>query len=94
VDQSPVVSSQRLENVHLLLLWLAFIVEGQEKDWLVRCQNKVSGWSISFICGIVLRCVGSLKPGVVWTSTADLKPTVVYLQTRTHSLTHIYDRLE
>jgi len=51
-------SSQRLKNWHLMLLWLA------------HGQFKVTGWGIMFISSMVLRCVGSLKPGLslVWTS--------------------------
>jgi len=29
---------------------------------LVYCQFKVTGWAIMFICGMVLRSTGTLKP--------------------------------
>jgi len=32
--ESPVGSSQRLKNCHLLLLWLAFTIKGLEQVWL------------------------------------------------------------
>jgi len=56
--ESPVRSSQRLKNWHLLLPWLAFTIKGLEQDWLVHCQFKVTGWGIMLICGMVLRCAG------------------------------------
>jgi len=30
---------------------------------LSQCQFNVTGWGIMFICGMVLRCAGTLKPG-------------------------------
>jgi len=56
--ESPVGSSQRLKNWHLLLPWLAFTIEGLEQDWLAQCRFKVTGWRIMFICDIVFRCAG------------------------------------
>jgi len=35
---------------------------------LARCQFKVTGWGIMLICGMVLRCAGTLKPGLSLTS--------------------------
>jgi len=29
--------------------------------WLAQCQFKVTGWGIMFICGMVLRCAGTLS---------------------------------
>jgi len=46
-----------------------------EQGCLAQCQFKVTGWGIMFICGMVLRCAGTLKPGPV---TADLTTTVVH----------------
>jgi len=31
---------------------------------LTQCQFNVTGWGIMFICGMVLRCDGNLKPGL------------------------------
>jgi len=31
---------------------------------LAQCPFKVTGWGIMFICGMVLRCAGKLKPGL------------------------------
>jgi len=31
---------------------------------LAQCQFKVTGWGIMYICGIVLRCAGTLKSGL------------------------------
>jgi len=31
---------------------------------LAQCQFKVTGWGIMFICGMVLRFSGTLKPGL------------------------------
>jgi len=28
---------------------------------LAQCQFNVTGWGIMFICGMVLRCAGTLK---------------------------------
>jgi len=28
---------------------------------LAQCQFKVTGWGIIFICGLVLRCAGTLS---------------------------------
>jgi len=60
--ESPVGSSQRLKNWHLLLPWLAFTIKVLEQSWLAQCQFKVTGWGITFIGGMVLRCAGTLKP--------------------------------
>jgi len=46
-----------------LLPWLAFI-KGLEQGWLAQCQFKVIGWGIMFICGMVIWCAGTLKPGL------------------------------
>jgi len=50
-----------------------------EQGWLAQCQFKVTGWGIMLICGMVLWCVGTLKP---WLDsgpvTADLTTTVVH----------------
>jgi len=62
--ESPVGSSQRLKNWHLLLPWLAFTIKGLEQGWLVQYQFKVTGWGIVFICGMVLRCAGTFKSGL------------------------------
>jgi len=64
-------SSQRLKNCHQLLPWLAFTIKGLEHDWLAQWQFKVNGWGIMFICGMVLRCAGTLKKkkrSWVWTN--------------------------
>jgi len=37
---------------------------GIEQDWLARCQFKVIGWGIMFICSMVLRFAYNLKPGM------------------------------
>jgi len=68
---SPVGSSQRLKNWHLLLPWLVFTINGLEQGWLAQCQFKVTGWGIMFICGMVFR----LESGPV---TADLTTTVIH----------------
>jgi len=60
----PVGSSQRLKNWHQLLPWLAFNIKGLKQGWLAQCQFKETGWGIMFICGMVLRCAGKLKPGL------------------------------
>jgi len=57
VERSPVRSSQRLKNWHLLLPWLAFIIKGLEQGWSAKCQFNVTGWGIMFICSMVLRWV-------------------------------------
>jgi len=44
----------------LLASTINCIVQG----WLVPCQFKVTGWDIMFICGMVLRGAGTLKPGL------------------------------
>jgi len=46
---------------------------------LAQCQFKVTGWGIMFICGMVLRCAGTIKPGLSQAGpvTADLTTTVV-----------------
>jgi len=31
--------------------------------WLAKCQFKMTGWGIMFICGMVLRCA-STKPSL------------------------------
>jgi len=31
---------------------------------LAQCQFKVTGWDIMFICGMVLWCTGTIKPGL------------------------------
>jgi len=31
---------------------------------MVQCQFNVTGWGIMFICSMVLRCAGILKPGL------------------------------
>jgi len=62
--ESPVGSSQRLKNWHLLLPWLAFTIKGLEQGWLAQSQFKVTGWGIMFICSMILRCAGTLKPGL------------------------------
>jgi len=31
---------------------------------LAQCQFNVTGWGIMFICGMVLRCADTLKPGL------------------------------
>jgi len=31
---------------------------------LAQCEFNVTGWGIMFICGMVLQCAGTLKPGV------------------------------
>jgi len=31
---------------------------------LAQCQFNVTGWGIMFICSMVLRCAGTLKPGL------------------------------
>jgi len=79
--ESPVGSSQRLKNWHLLLPSLAFTIKGLEQGWLAQCQFNVTGWGIMFICGMVLRCAES---GPV---TADLTTTVV--QTTLNLITHL-----
>jgi len=48
----------------MLLPWLAFIIKGLEHGWLARCQHKVTGWGIMFICGMVLQCAGTVEPGL------------------------------
>jgi len=60
--ESPIGSSQRLKNWHLLLTRLAFTIKGLEQGWLAQCQFNVTGWGIMFICGMVHRCAGILKP--------------------------------
>jgi len=35
--ESPVGSSQRLKNWHLLLPWLVFTIKGLEQGWLAQC---------------------------------------------------------
>jgi len=59
----PVGSSQRLKNRHLLLHWIAFTIKDLEQGWLAQCQFKVTGWGVMFICGMVLQCPGTLRPG-------------------------------
>jgi len=44
--------------------WLEFTIKGLEQGWLAQCQYKVTEWGIMFICGMVLRCAGNLKPGL------------------------------
>jgi len=46
-----------------------------ENDWLAQYQFKVTGWGIVFICGMVLRCAGTIKSVPV---TADLTTTVIH----------------
>jgi len=41
-----------------------FTIKGLEQGWLAQCRLKVTGWDIMFICGMVLRCTGKLKPGL------------------------------
>jgi len=31
---------------------------------LAQCQFKVIGWDIMFICGMVFRCAGTIKPSL------------------------------
>jgi len=31
---------------------------------LAQYQFKVTGWDIMFICGMVLQCAGTIKPGL------------------------------
>jgi len=46
---------------------------------LPQCQFKVTGWDIMFICGMVLRCAGTLKPGLSLNQLqADLTTTVAH----------------
>jgi len=59
--ESPVGSSQRLKNWHLLLPCLAFTIKGLEQSRLAHCQFKMTGWGIMFICGMVLWCALTLK---------------------------------
>jgi len=47
-----------------LLPWLAFTIKGIEQGWLAQCQFNVTGWGIVFICGMVLRYTGTLKPSL------------------------------
>jgi len=77
--ESPVRSSQRLNNWHVLLPWLAFTIKGLEQGWLAQCQFKVTGWGILFICAMVLQCVGTVKAGLSLDQlhcTLDLTTTV------------------
>jgi len=62
--ESSVGSIQRLTNWHLLLPWLAFTIKDLEQGWLAQCQFNVTGWCIMFICGMVLRCAGTLTAGL------------------------------
>jgi len=48
----------------LLLPWLVFTIKGLEQGWLAQCQFNMTGWGVMFICGMVLRCAGTLKPGL------------------------------
>jgi len=52
---------------------------------LAQCQLNVTGWGIMFICGMVLRCAGTLKTRLESEPvTADLTTTVVH--TRSYKL--------
>jgi len=51
---SPVGSSQRFKNWHLLLTWLAFAIKALEQGWLAQCQFNVTVWGIMFICGMLV----------------------------------------
>jgi len=44
----------------LAVKYLTFAVF-KEQGWLAQCQYKVTGWGNMFICGMVLRCAGTLK---------------------------------
>jgi len=52
------------QNWHLLLAWLAFTINGLEQGWLAQCKFNVTVWGIMFICGMVLWCAGTIKPGL------------------------------
>jgi len=48
---------------------------GLQQGWFAQCQYNVTEWGIMFICGMILRCAGTLKP---WLESADLTTTVVH----------------
>jgi len=56
-----------INNVLIMLIYaycLEFIHDSLYQGWLARCQFKVTVWGIMFICGMVLRCGGTLNPGL------------------------------
>jgi len=41
---------------------VASLLDDLEHGWLFQCQFKVTGSGVMFICGMVFRCTGLLKP--------------------------------
>jgi len=68
-------SSQRLKNCHLLLPWSTFTIKGLTERGII------------FICGVVLRCTGILKPGISTDQLqqiTDMTTIVVHSYTADH----------
>jgi len=77
--ESPVGSSQRLKNWHLLLPWLAFTIKGLEQGWLAQCQFNVTGWGYHVYLrhgtSVCWHTKTQLESGPL---TSDLTTTVVH----------------
>jgi len=56
-----------------------FTIKGLEQGWLAQCQFKVTGWGIMFICGMVRRCAGTLKPVLSLDQLQQICPTLSYI---------------
>jgi len=80
----------------LLIPWLFFIIKGLEQGWSTRCQFKVTGWGIQFICGMILGACWHFKTrlesGPVTTdpATTDVNSykSLINAVKPVHSLTH------
>jgi len=65
VVRSLVGSSQRLKKyAPAASLVSVHHLRPIEQGWLAQCLSKVPGWGIMFICGMVLRCAGTINAGL------------------------------